>query len=409
MKEFWKSVLKVFAGTALAQAIPILASLVIARLYAPADFGMFAVWLGMVMFIAVVLTGRFEAALAIEPEGVPRQIAALSTLITAAGSTTLLALIYIVVQAVAPNYRLNIPTILLFLALPAAFAISASQTWQSWAAADGRYRELSVIRILEAGAIAIAQIVAGYFSASTIAICSAYLFGMLIGLIVAMVLMPLGGMPKNGIVKTVGGFWRRHFRFPLWSLPADAINSAAAQLPVLIVASSFGSDIAGLLALTMKVLGAPIGLLGKAVLDVFKRRAATSYRERGECRADYLQTFMVLAFGSLVFSLVVVRIGEDLFAMAFGERWREAGLIAVWLLPLFALRFIASPLSYLVYIAGKQHVDLVWQVGLLGMTMACLYIPNSYSLALKSYSLGYSFLYLIYLAMLYRFSCGERH
>ena len=408
MKEFWRSVSSVLAGTALAQAIPIFASLIIARLYAPADFGVFASWLGMVMLIAVVLTGRFETALAIEPDGEPRRIAALSTQITTAGAAALVGLILFTVYAVSPKFHLTIPVELLFLAPPAALTISASQTWQSWAAADGRYRVLSAMRISEAGAVAIAQIVASFFSASAIALCGAYLFGMLLGLIVAMVLMPLGQMHEDGIAKMVSGFWRRHFHFPLWSLPADTINSAAAQLPVLIVAARFGSDVAGLLAMTMKVLGAPIGLLGKAVLDVFKRRAASSFRERGECRSDYLQTFMVLTLGSLVFCLVMLEISEVLFAIAFGERWREAGVIAVWLLPLFALRFIASPLSYLVYIAGKQHVDLAWQIALLAMTMTCLYMPSSYIQALKAYALGYSLLYLIYLTMLYRFSCGVR-
>lgn len=408
MKGFWRSVSAVLAGTALAQVIPILASLVIARLYEPADFGMFSAWLGVVMLIAIVLTGRFETALAIEPDGEPRRIAALSTLITAAGAAALLGLIFFVAQAVAPSLRSNIPAGLLFLALPSALAISASQTLQSRAAADGRYRVLSAMRISEAGAVALAQIVAGLFNVSATALCGAYFLGMLVGLIVAMSLMPLGRIPEGGIAKTVCAFWRRHFRFPLWSLPADAINAAAAQLPVLIVAARFGTDIAGLLAMTMKVLGAPIGLLGKAVLDVFKRRAASSFRERGECRSDYLQTFKVLALGSFIFCLVMVGISEDLFAMAFGERWRKAGLIAVWLLPLFALRFIASPLSYLVYIAGKQHIDLAWQVALFAITLACLYMPNDYVLALKAYNLGYSSLYLIYLAMSYRFSCGEK-
>ena len=32
------------------------------------------------------------------------------------------------------------------------------------------------------------------------------------------------------------------------------------------------------LPLTMRVLGAPVGLLGRAVLDVFKRHAATAFR-----------------------------------------------------------------------------------------------------------------------------------
>ena len=160
--------------------------------------------------------------------------------------------------------------------------------------------------------------------------------------------------------------------------------------------------------MTMRILGAPIGLLGKSVLDVFKRHAASSFRDHGECRSDYVQTFKVLGLGSLAFSLVMAISSETLFAVAFGETWRASGVIAVWLLPLFALRFMASPLSYMAYIAGKQHVDLFWQIALLGMTLASLNIPQRYDLALQAYSAGYSVLYVIYLALSYRFSLGEK-
>ena len=55
---FWRSVGLVLTGTAVAQAIPVLGSLVLARLYAPAAFGVFAAWLGAAALAAVALTGR---------------------------------------------------------------------------------------------------------------------------------------------------------------------------------------------------------------------------------------------------------------------------------------------------------------------------------------------------------------
>ncbi|TXI72214.1 MAG: hypothetical protein E6Q43_06850, partial [Dokdonella sp.] len=196
-------------------------------------------------------------------------------------------------------------------------------------------------------------------------------------------------------------------RFPLFSLPADAICAAAAQLPVVIVASRFGAAVAGLLALTLRVLGAPMGLLGRSVLDVFKRHAASSFRERGECRREYLQTLRVLGVGAGAFVLVMALISEDVFAVAFGERWRESGRLAIWLLPVFAFRFLASPLSYMVYIARKQHVDLFWQVALLGVTVAALNVPRGYDASVQVYSGACSLLYVVYLALSYRFSLGH--
>ncbi len=408
MSSYWKSVVSVLTGTALAQIIPIIGSLVIARLYAPAEFGAFSAWLGIVLLLGVVLTGRFETSLAIEVDGEPRRLAVVSTLATACLVACAAAILLASGTVVASGVIDNFPSVLIVAAVPTALAIAAAQTWQSWAAAEGSYRQLSMMRIAQAGAVTLIQILAGLFDASADALAIAHLLGVIVGLACSAYLMPVGTFPAAQAAVTIRSFWSRQRRFPLLSLPADAINTAAAQLPLLIVASRFGAETAGLLAMTMRILGAPIGLLGKSVLDVFKRHAATSFRERGECRSDYLRTFKVLASGSFAFCIVMVFASESLFALAFGEAWRGAGTIAVWLLPLFALRFIASPLSYMVYIAGKQHVDLFWQIALLGMTITSLSIPTNHQLALQIYSAGYSTLYVIYLTMSYRFSLGVR-
>lgn len=408
MSSYWRSVASVLTGTTLAQIIPIIGSLIIARLYAPVEFGVFSAWLGIVLLLGVVLTGRFETALAIEDDGEPRRLAVVSTLATACLLACTAAALLAIGAAVIPAVIDHFPVTLIVASVPTALAIAAAQTWQSWAAAEGSYRQLSLMRIAQAGAVTLIQVIVGVFEPSADALAIAHLLGVGVGLGFSAYLMPPGTFPIGQARVTIQSFWSRQRRFPLLSLPADAINTAAAQLPLLIVASRFGAETAGLLAMTMRILGAPISLLGKSVLDVFKRHAATSFRERGECRSDYLRTFKVLALGSLAFCAVMVFASESLFALAFGEAWRGAGTIAVWLLPLFALRFIASPLSYMVYIAGKQHVDLFWQIALLGMTVASLSILTDHAHALQMYSAGYSMLYVIYLAMSYRFSLGVR-
>ena len=170
--------------------------------------------------------------------------------------------------------------------------------------------------------------------------------------------------------------------------------------------SRFGAEAAGCLALTLRVLAAPVGLLGSAVLDVFRRESAAAWRQHGQCREAFDRTFRVLAAGSTVAVLLLTAWAEPLFMLAFGERWKLAGTMALWLLPLFALRFVASPLSYLFYVAGKQHVDLVWQGLLLAVTLATLWAPADARAALIGYSAGYSAMYVVYLLMSFRYSRG---
>jgi O-antigen/teichoic acid export membrane protein len=401
--RFWHSVAAVLGGTAVAQAIPLLGSLLIARLYAPGDFGVFAAWLGLAHLAAVFATGRFENALALETDGAPRRLAMLATLVTITGAGLLL--LPVVVLSWFDRSAAFTP-MLYVLFVPTALALAANHSWQTWAAADGRLRELTRMRITLAAAVTAAQIGAGLLWPDASALAAAQLGGLLLGLVAAARWLPLNPPPRTQWRAGIVAFWSARRRFPLLSLPADGINSAAAQLPLLIVGVRFGAEAAGHLALTLRVLAAPIALLGSAVLDVFRRRSAASWRAHGHCREDFAMTLRVLSAGALVAAALLALSAEPLFALAFGERWRASGTMALWLLPLFALRFVASPLSYLFYVAGKQHVDLVWQCVLLAMTLATLWLPADTRTALLAYSAGYSVMYLVYLGLSWRYSQG---
>jgi O-antigen/teichoic acid export membrane protein len=115
-----------------------------------------------------------------------------------------------------------------------------------------------------------------------------------------------------------------------------------------------------------------------------------------------------LSAGGVLLALGVILVAERLFVVAFGEPWRQAGVIAIWLMPMFALRFMASPLSYVFYIAGKQHIDLVWQCSLLAVTIAAFMLTTSFEGSIKLYAAGYSLLYVIYALLSYHYSKGKQ-
>lgn len=406
--NYWRNVLKVLTSSAAAQAIPLLGSLLIARIFLPTEYGEYAIWLGIVATCSVVITGRFEMALAIEAEGEPRRVATHATLfVVLCGGLVLTAIGMVLLYFELVH---NLPAVMVLIVGLAAAATAVSQTVQAWAAADGKYWDLGIIRIVQAGAVTLMQIIAGMIDSSAPALALAYLIGVTVGVFIAFWrLRHACHWPKLLILtKSSCSFLFRQRKFPMLALPADSINTAAAQLPLIIVAHRFGADVAGFLALTLRMVGAPIGLLGASVLDVFRRSSAASYSERGECQAEYLDTFRVLAIGSCAVAVVLALVAEPSFVLAFGETWRMSGTVAAWLMPMFALRFVASPLSYMFYVAGKQHLDFLWQLMLLAMTLASLWLPNSFEFAMKAYGAGYAALYGIYLLLSFKISKGVR-
>lgn len=409
-RVFWRSVGVVLTGTVAAQSIPLLGSLVIARIYAPAEFGLFSAWLGMVMMAAVVVTGRFEMTLVVEADGAPRRFAMVATL-----GTILVASLFFALVAGVVYFSGGLPDqvkpAMVVLFVPATLLVGVTHTWQAWAAAEGNYRGLSWIRISQAFVVTATQIGAGLISPTAYGMLLGHVLGLAAGVGFAMYFMPINPFTIIGKAEfwaSLRAFWLNQRRFPMLALPADTINAASGQLPLLLIAGRFGAEASGLFALTVRVLGAPIGLLGAAVLDVFKRSAASSYRDKGHCKEEYARTFWLLATGGGVLALGVMVVAERLFVAAFGEPWRQAGIIAIWLMPMFVLRFVASPLSYVFYIAGKQQIDLGWQCALLAMTLASFMLPSSLEASIKFYSAGYSLLYVVYAILSYHYSKGNQ-
>jgi O-antigen/teichoic acid export membrane protein len=176
------------------------------------------------------------------------------------------------------------------------------------------------------------------------------------------------------------------------------------QLPLLMIGARHGALAAGLFALTQRVLGAPIALLASSVLEVFKRQSVHDFQTQGNCRDAYRYTFKALVLLGIGPSLVLLLFSPQLFAFAFGENWRAAGELAQILAPLYFLNFIASPLSYVFFVAGKQKIDLVWQVALFAMTLSVFLAPGTLQQSVLWYAIGYSLLYIVYLHMSYQCS-----
>jgi O-antigen/teichoic acid export membrane protein len=408
--NYWRSVGTVLGGMMTAQAIPIVGSLIIARIYIPAEFGVYSIWLGAVSIVSVVITGRLEHALGIEDIGDARNTMTISVAILTIFACFLVGIVLFAALYFQRQWFATMSLTMIFAIIPTAQFLAISQLWQSLAACDGKFRELSIIRIVQASFVTIAQIIAGILKASATSLSFSYGVGTLIGVGVCFYVLPLSGVyPRTfgEALLNVRQMLVRYKKFPQFALPADGISTLSGYLPLFILSSRFSDEVAGWTALALRVFGAPIALLGGAVRDVFKNSSSEAFKERGECRGEYLHTFKILLICSLIAVPLFMLSSEWFFVVAFGENWRQAGVICSWLAPMFTMRCIASPLSYTMYLAEKQNYDFVWQVALLITTVIAFVFSSTYKHALINYSTGYSLLYGAYCMMSYKFSKGD--
>ena len=155
---YFKQLVSVFGGTAIAQIIPIIGSLIIARLYSPQDFGLFASWLSITTILSIFISLRYELALGLVDDGFNRQSALFAISIVCVITTIIAFLLlgFIYLSPIKNNIPFN--SFSLLLLIPTALFIATNQVWQSAMAADGTFKKLNYSRIFQAALITILQI-----------------------------------------------------------------------------------------------------------------------------------------------------------------------------------------------------------------------------------------------------------
>ena len=115
------------------------------------------------------------------------------------------------------------------------------------------------------------------------------------------------------------------------------------QMPVFLLSSFFSTTIVGFYALGATVLRMPINIIGISIAQVFYQRASEEKNKAGVSQIA-LNTYKRLVALGLFPLFMLCIVGQDLFSVAFGHNWIEAGLYIQILAPWIFFTLISSPL-----------------------------------------------------------------
>lgn len=402
---FWRHAATVLTGTVAAQALPLLAAPLITRLCTPGEMGAFSLWMGIVAIAATVATLRLEAAMILD-HGTGDQQTCFSVV---AYSSTVLAIAMTLAAVSARAWNIPQAQHMTWLGLTtlgvATWLTAYNQTVLAYATSNHAFGKAALAKVCGAGTVALGQVVLLQAGIGGNALVAGQVIGLASGLIAAVYLLspPHGRialMPtvlqRNYLVKHAS-FWR-------FSLPSGLLNTVAGKIPLFLIGMKYGLPAAGLFALTERMLTAPLSLLASSVLEVFKRQSVHEYQTLGNCEQAFRSTFKALVLLGCAPALLILAFAPSLCAWIFGEPWREAGEFARILAPLYFVSFVVSPLSYVFFVAGKQKVELVWQIALFITTLTVFLAPVTLTEVLLNYAISYSALYVVYFFLAFKFA-----
>ncbi len=350
-------------GTAGAQLLMVLAAPVLTRLYAPDDFGLLAVFTACMALFTVVAAGRYELAIPLPEDD--REGACLAVLgVLCVLLTSALSLIAVLAWGSPLAALAGAPGLVPYLwLLPlGVLFVGVYQVFNKWAVRSQRFAHVARTRIGQS--LGTLGIQVGASGLGPLGLLGGQAVGQGVGaagLALAACRHPafrrvsLAGMRRQA--------WR-HRRFPLYSVWTGLFNTGSLQLAPIVLVALFGTQVAGLYALTLRILTMPVSLVGNAIGSVFLANAAQARRD-GRLAALVAGLHRRLAVLGIPPMITLMIVAPEAFALLFGEPWRQAGVYAQWMLPWIYIQFQWSPLSMLASVLELQRDALLAQFGML--------------------------------------------
>lgn len=256
------------------------------------------------------------------------------------------------------------------LAALAAAATSLYFTARFWLIREREYATAAKVQVVQSAVRGVAQSGLAWWPGGTA--------GLVFGEVVAR-LAGLGRMMRRSVAGLREGFGQggaairstlyEHRTFAIWGLPSTLVNAATAWLPVPLVVASFGVGTGGLLALSTKVLTAPMLLLGASTADAFQSEFSRVWGDdQAAARRLFRRTTGGLLLIALVMTAAVMLLAPRLFATLFGPEWAQAGRIAAVQAPWVFASLAVSPVSRLIFVLRGQRFKFLYDAcGLAGM------------------------------------------
>lgn len=395
--EFYRNILRLFAGLFTARIFPSLFALVIVRIYSPENFGLFVLYLTIASALSIISTGKYENAIILADHAEQQKLAFSLARKINIGVNTLAAILiagYLLIARINDTSKIT-----LLLLIPVfAYFFAGIQLIRHRLISQKEFRILSYLEIGRALATGILQCLlfiwpqTGLFIGAVLAQAGVYMFYLF-----RLREKPSLNLELSTSEKQLG---LRYLNFPKYSIGSEILNFLSSQLPIFLIKPFFGASSLGLYSFPHRYINSPVQILSNSVSRVYIQEAQLLKQDDQRLAALSFDLFKKQVLLAILPFTVLALWGEGLFSFLFGTEWAYAGKLAQLISPwLFAVS-ISSPLSAILIIREKQRFSLVFNLLLIGFRVASLLVGfllfNNLNWTIGLYSLT-GFLFFVFL------------
>ena len=366
-------------GNGAAQLISLASYVILARLYAPGEFGGFALFMTVVGVFGPIACGRFELIIQSAPD---RQLPAL---IARARRSNML------ISAAVAVISLAFAAVIGEISLIEALLVGVGVFLTGWVLTSNarllraeRYSVAARTTAIRSAVTAVAQIILALSSPTAVSL----IVGFCTGLAVQALLLTRAthGLPRPRSTKRRDRFIMARYASQIsLDVPTTLLAATVLNIMNFLVLDLYSREDVGYYSMAFRVAALPLTLISGALAEVFYQKASASYRATQgfwrELRFNLLLTLSISMF-------IIVPVGilaPPIFSIAFGSQWERAGYLLVCLLPLLAVRLVTDSVQIAPLIIGRPGWRLATQVGLLAVMGLSYLMAKAFNLPIETF------------------------
>lgn len=401
---FGINVLTLMSGSTVSQAVPVMIAPILTRLYSSEAFGGLALFQSLLAVFSAFACLRYETAIVLcrdEKEIV--NTTALSVISAFILSSILALLIVIWHDPIVHLLHWEMFGTWLYVVPVAVMLIGIYNALVYANLREKNFKVIAKSNVYKACSMAVTTVSLGFFGWEM----KGLICGQLVSIItgnrnLALYLIKQKEYFKMVSITEMKRLAKRFIDFPLYSTWGAAMNALTQNLASFLIISIFTQQNLGYYALSIRILGAPLQMIGQSISQVYLQRASEEKRQYGNSERIFNATLKKLVALSLLFGLFLYFFVEDLCVWLLGAEWEIAGIYTRILLPWFVVRFISSSLSATLNVFEKQKQSLVINCLLFIAMIIIFAIVKVQSLSIERFLyLNSGILSLLYLSFIF--------
>ncbi|MCO6047431.1 lipopolysaccharide biosynthesis protein [Aeoliella sp. ICT_H6.2] len=378
------------SGHATGYAVTLAISPLLARLYGPEAFGLYALFVLAISSLGPVATLRFDQTIPLAAGRRASGVLATLALVAAVSVTVAGVVLGELATAMLHHGRSASSWVLLVpLVADGVLCFTMYQIVAGLLLGEARYRELARMRVtyalVAAGThltipLVIGPTLLGLPAGQAVGFAAAAIYG-------SVQLKRLGSVRLPLAVRTLVRYAQRYRQFAVFGVPAAVVSNLGIHAPALLLTAMYNLEAAGVYALAQRVFTSPLTLVTNSFSRTFL----------AEARAGRLpELFRSAAKGAILLTAppiaVVAIVAPWLFSLVFGAEWTAAGWVCTLLSPMAISLVLAQVVSPTFDIAGMQALRLKRETqctALVGMGIGAAYVAGlPYLAAIAGASVG---------------------